>query len=144
MLKWNSSQIQNVTILSSLYHSFYIIYSTGNPKLHNIDHNDVIKWKYFPRYWPFVRGIHWRPVNSPHKGKWCGALMFSLICVWITDWVNNREAGELRRHRNHYDVTVMRCMRAMSSQIIENSTVWSTNCSGQTTKAHQTHQTPHY
>ena len=44
-------------------------------------------------------------VNSPHKGQWRGALMFSLICVWINDWVNNREAGELTRH--HYDVTVM-------------------------------------
>ena len=30
-------------------------------------HDDVIKWKHFPRYWPFVRGIHWFPVNSPHK-----------------------------------------------------------------------------
>ena len=47
------------------------------------------------------------PVNSPHKGKWRGALMFSLICVWIKIWVNNREAGDLRRHRCHYDVTVM-------------------------------------
>ena len=47
------------------------------------------------------------PVNSPHKGKWFGALMFSLICVWIKDWVNNREAGYLRRHRGHYDVNVM-------------------------------------
>ena len=28
-------------------------------------HDDVIKWKHFPRYWPFVRGIHWSPVNSP-------------------------------------------------------------------------------
>ena len=27
-------------------------------------HNDVIKWKYFPRYWPFVWGIHPRLVNS--------------------------------------------------------------------------------
>ena len=35
--------------------------------------------------------------------------MFSLICVWINDWVNNREAGDLRRHRGHYDVTVMLC-----------------------------------
>ena len=35
--------------------------------------------------------------NSPHKGQWCGALMFSLICVWINGWVNNREAGDLRR-----------------------------------------------
>ena len=68
---------------------------------------DVIKWKHFPRYWPFVRGIHRSPVNSPHKGQWRGALMFSLICAWINGWVNNREAGALRRHRTHYDVTVM-------------------------------------
>ena len=48
-----------------------------------VTHDDVIKWKHFPRYWPFVRGIHRSPVNSPHKGQWRGALMFSLICVWI-------------------------------------------------------------
>ena len=71
-------------------------------------HDDVIKWKHFPRYWPFVWGIHRSPVNSPHKGQWRGALMFSLICAWIKDWVNNREAGDLRRHRAHYDVIVMR------------------------------------
>ena len=39
-------------------------------------HDDVIKWKHFPHYWPFVRGIHRSPVN-PHKGQWRGALMFS-------------------------------------------------------------------
>ena len=32
-------------------------------------HDDVIKWKHFPRNWPFVRGIHRAPVNSPHKGQ---------------------------------------------------------------------------
>ena len=26
-------------------------------------HDDVIKWKHFPRYWPFVRGIHRSPVT---------------------------------------------------------------------------------
>ena len=26
---------------------------------------------------------------------------------WINGWVNNREAGELRRYRAHYDVIVM-------------------------------------
>ena len=36
-------------------------------------HDDVIKWKHFQRYWPFVRGIHRWPVNSPHKGQWRGA-----------------------------------------------------------------------
>ena len=60
-------------------------------------HGDVIKWKHFPLYWPFVRGIHRGPVNSTHKGQWRGALMFSLIYVWIHGWVNNRDAGDLRR-----------------------------------------------
>ena len=46
-------------------------------------------------------------VNSPHKGQWRGALMFSSIYAWIDDWVNNREAGDLRRRRGHYDVNVM-------------------------------------
>ena len=70
-------------------------------------HDDVIKWKHFPRNWPFVRGIHRSPVNSPHKGQRRGALMFSLICVWINKWVNNREAGDSRRYRARYDVIVM-------------------------------------
>ena len=103
----------------------------------NDGHDDVIKWKHFPRFWPFVRvtnhqpydcllnsgadqrihqssaslafvrGFHRGPVNSPHKGQWRRALMFSLICVWINGWVNNSEAGDLRRHRGHYDVNVM-------------------------------------
>ena len=58
-------------------------------------------------YWPFARGVHRSPVDSPHKGQRRGALMFSLICAWINSWVNNREAGNLRRHHAHYDVSVM-------------------------------------
>ena len=46
------------------------------------------------------------PVNSPHKGQWREALKF-FICSWIKGWVNNGEAGDLRRHRAHYDVPVM-------------------------------------
>ena len=42
-------------------------------------HEDVIKRKHFPQYWPFVRGIHRWPVTSHLKGQWRGALMFSLI-----------------------------------------------------------------
>ena len=56
-------------------------------------HDDVIKSKHLPRYWPFVRGIHQSPVNSPHKGQWREDLKFSLICVWINGWVNNRKIG---------------------------------------------------
>ena len=73
----------------------------------SVYHDDVIKWKHFPRYWPFVRGIHRSPVNPSHKGQWRGALMFSLICTRINGWVNNGEADGLRRQRVHYDVTVM-------------------------------------
>ena len=58
--------------------------------------------------WPFVRGIHRWPVNSPHKGQWRGTLMFSLVCARTNGWVNHRDAGDLGRHRAHYDVTPMR------------------------------------
>ena len=73
----------------------------------NKTHDDVIKWKHLPRYWPFVRGIHRSPVNSPHKGQLRWALMFSFICAWTNGSVNNPEAGDLRRHLAHYDVIVM-------------------------------------
>ena len=70
-------------------------------------HDDIIIWKHFPRYWPFVRGIHWSPMASPHKGQWCWALMFSLICTWTNSWANNWDAGDLKCPHAHYDVTVM-------------------------------------
>ena len=89
-----------MALLISHRHIWMLIPSFG-------DHDDVIKWKRNPRYWPFVLGIHRSPVNSPHKGQWRGALMFCLICAWINGWVNNGEAGDLRRHRAHYDVTLM-------------------------------------
>ena len=57
------------------------------------------------------------PVNSPHKGQWRGALVFSLIYPWINDWVNNREAGDLRRQRGHYDVIVMSEAMPTSSEL---------------------------
>ena len=87
-----NSQIINEIWFGYLRESFYT-------------HNDVIKWKLFPRYWPFVRGIQRSPVNSAHKGQWRRALMFSSICTWIDV---NREAGDLRRHRAHDDIIVMR------------------------------------
>ena len=71
------------------------------------------------RYWTFVRGIHRWPVNSPHKGQWSRALMFSLICAWINGWVNNRDAGDLRRHRAHYDVTTMNLPHSISKDKTE-------------------------
>ena len=46
----------------------------------------------------------WIPLT---KQQWRGALMFSLICAWINVWVNNHEAGDLKRHGAHYDVIAM-------------------------------------
>ena len=76
-------------------------------RLNGLLHDDVIKWKHFPRYWCFMRGIHRPPVNSPHKGQWRGASMFSLICAWTKGWVNNRDVGDRIRHYAHYDVTIL-------------------------------------
>ena len=74
---------------------------------HSCTHDNIIEWKHFPRYWPYVWGIHWSPVNSLHKGQWCVALMFSLICTWTNGWVSNWDAGDLRCHCAHYDITIM-------------------------------------
>ena len=71
------------------------------------DYDDVIKWKHFRRHWAFVWGIHRQPVNCSQKGQWREALIFSLICAWTNGWANNRDAGDLRRHRVYYDVTVV-------------------------------------
>ena len=60
------------------------------PGYHNDD--DVIKWNYLPRYWPFVWGIHRSPVNSPHKGQRRGALVFSLICA-LNKWLSKQLRG---------------------------------------------------
>ena len=98
----NRPCIKECIIQMCAYLSFY--FSPGTSCRY---HDDVIKWKHFSRYWSFVRGSHRSPVNSPHKGQWRGAFMFSLICAWINRWVNNPVAGDLRRYRAHHDVIVM-------------------------------------
>ena len=89
------------------HNSLCVLNETFDVEVSGVSHDDVIKWKHFPRNWPFVRGIHRSPVNSPHKGQWRGALMFTLICARINGWVNTHEAGDLRRYRPHYDFIVM-------------------------------------
>ena len=80
-----------------------------NQRVHELgsskNHDDVIKWKHSPRYWPFVRGIYRLPVDSPSQRP--VTRMFYLICAWTNGWVHNRDAGDLRRQWTHYDVTVM-------------------------------------
>ena len=73
-------------------------------------HDDVIKWKYFPCYWPFVRGIHRSPVNFPHKGQWRGALVFFYLFLnkrlskhWWGWWFET-VSRPLWRHPNVYGI----------------------------------------
>ena len=85
----------------------------------NLSHDDVMKWKDYPRYWPFVRVIHRSQVDSPHRGQLRGTLMLSLICPWTNGWINNRDAGDLRRHRAHYNVAVIRlCFQAHETWMV--------------------------
>ena len=70
-------------------------------------HDDVIKWKLFQRYWSFRREIHRSPVDSLPKASDAELWRFLWICAWTNGWANTRDAGDLRRNRAYYDVTVM-------------------------------------
>ena len=100
-----------------IFVSYILVIEWQLPYYHKGTHDDIIKWKHFLRYWPFVRGFHKSPVNSPHRGQWRGALMFSLICTWTNGWVNHRHAGGLKFYRAHYDVTVNFCVVHASKQV---------------------------
>ena len=101
--RWSRSH-ETTLVYNAMMHQWCLFIST----IHwSENHDDVIKWKHFPGYWPFVWGIHRWPVNSPHKGQWRKTLMFSLICAWTNAWINTRDAGYSRRHQAHYDVAVM-------------------------------------
>ena len=90
---------------------FYQSYWSAPCQPHHLDvhhyHDDNIKWKHFPLYWPFVRGIHWSVVDSHQKGQWRGALMFSVFCAWRNGWANKQDAGDLRHYHAHHHITVL-------------------------------------
>ena len=123
-LKGVALNVLNFTLCSGCSGNFetnrFIINNVYNSPL------QTIPWwrhqmKTFPRYWSFVRGIHRTPVNSSHQAQWHRALMFSLICAWINGWVNNGEAGDLRRHHAHYDGTVMHSHATLAKHLPKSS-----------------------
>ena len=78
-------------------------------------HDEVIKWQHFPHYWTFGQGIHRWLVNSPHKGQWRGALLFSLIRAWTNSWAKQwrrrwfeMPSCSLWRHSNDF-ATLISC-----------------------------------
>ena len=85
---------------------------SGNDSYNDFN-DDVIKRKHFHVTGPLCgefTGHRWIPL----KCQWHEALMFSLICAWTNSWVHNREAGDLRHRRAHYDVTVMYWQRSIT------------------------------
>ena len=73
----------------------------------NLKNDDVIKWKRFPRYWPFVRGIHRSPVNSLQKRPVTRSFDVFFDLRLKKRLSKQCEAGDLRRQRAHYDVIVI-------------------------------------
>ena len=53
-------------------------------------HDDVMIWKCFPHYWPFVRGIHRSLVDSPHKGPVIWG--FEFICSYLNMLLNKQSS----------------------------------------------------
>ena len=101
LIVWIEHFPKNKVISAAIYiwgnGSILVLFST----------DDIIKQKHFSCYSPFVWGIHQSLPDSPHKGQWHRALMFSLICAWTNGWANNRDTGDLRGHHAHYDTTAM-------------------------------------
>ena len=66
-------------------------------------------------------GHRWIPLTNVSETEF---LMFSLICTWLNGWVKSRESGDLRHHRAHYDVTVMKLTQLSPSvpSILHNTT----------------------
>ena len=105
-LKWRQYNIELDIQCSRKYaHVWVLLYASINSYgftwEESTDHDDV-KWKHFSRYWHFVRGIH-RCIpltKASHAELWC--------FLWSASehWVNNRYAGDLKRHRTLYDVIV--------------------------------------
>ena len=92
-------------LISYIYNFCYFLFSWWRHRLETCSASLAFVWGIHR----WLRVIHRSPVNSPHTDQWRGALMFSLNCFWTNGWVNNQDAGDLRRHHTHYDVTVMWC-----------------------------------
>ena len=70
-------------------------------------HDDAIQWKLFSTLLVICTEKSRLNGEFPAQRPVMLSLMFSLICAWINGWVNNREAGDLRCHHAHDDITVM-------------------------------------
>ena len=109
--EWSTSLLPaNVSLILEILWYIMVHHYHIKPSAYGISYGAMTWWRHQMKHFRVTShfaGNSLFPVNSPHKGQWRGALVFSLICTWINGWVNNREAGDLRRHRGHYDVNEM-------------------------------------
>ena len=96
----------------ALFRVFFVWKDDSYTAMSRLFHDDSYSiWRHqmetFYKLLSLSVGILLVRVNSPHWGQWRGAFVFSLICAWLNGRVNNREAGDLRHHRAHYDVIVI-------------------------------------
>ena len=118
-LYWNGVQYmpRRITLFCVL---FWLRFHLVLPKSSRVTslapgkHDDVIKWKHFPCYWPFVRGIHRWPVNSSHKRpvtRNFDAFFDLRLNKWLSQqswgWWFETPSRSLLCHRN--DLGFLRC-----------------------------------
>ena len=100
-------RIGNIVWITELGQQWFLIINAKG--VHVFIYN--IRWKHWQHMMTSSNGNIVRVIGSmcgEFTGRrWRGALVFSLICSWRNGWVNNREAGDLRRHRAYYGVIVM-------------------------------------
>ena len=98
---------RHTVYLMKYAHMFVIYVAVGILAVPVHSHDDVIKRKHCPRHWHFATEIQRSPMDSPNKGKWRRALMFSMMYARTNYWANSRYAGDSRCHGTHYDVPLM-------------------------------------
>ena len=121
-------------IINLMYNWLHLLtHLTRDDKLNVYWHDGVIKWKHFPCYWPFVRGIHRSSVNSPHTGQFSGALMFSLIYALnkrlskqLWGWWFETPSRSLWRHCNGFSFSSILPMSVRDTSLLFSQ---SRNCS---------------
>ena len=112
------ASLRNMKIKSSestknCWYNYYESAQQNPVRLPRFPHDDVIKWKQFPRHWPFVRGTHLLPLKML-KGQWRGASMFSLNRTSINGWVNNRKDSDMRWDAIALIMTSLLCVNLAS------------------------------
>ena len=88
------------SLLDEVCEQVSLVWWGGPPRVFQLDNSSLFQ---------MLRPVPHSLISLPTQNPWQDtlSLMFSLICVWTNGWANHRDAGDLRLHHTHYDVTVM-------------------------------------